>query len=187
MNLIGWLIIGCEIIFWVFIVFGLTVRYVFGKVKLGIIFLALTPVVDLVLLVATSIDLFNGAYATIVHGIAAIYIGVSIAFGKSMIRWADERFQYYITRTGSKPEPLYGLSHAKHNFKGSLRHVLSYLIGAGLLLIVHFMINNISRTDALISILKIWTLVLVIDLLISLSYFIWPRQNKKQNNQIKNV
>lgn len=50
---------------------------------LGLFFLALTPVVDLVLLIATAVDLYNGATAGTVHGIAAIYLGVSIAFGKA--------------------------------------------------------------------------------------------------------
>ncbi len=50
-----------------------------------------------------GVDLYNGATATIVHGIAAVYIGGSLAFGKSMIQWADERFRYYATKQGTKP------------------------------------------------------------------------------------
>lgn len=177
MTGIGWLIAACEIAFWLVIIVGLVSRYIWKKEKLGFLLLALTPVIDLVLLIATSWDLAKGATATTVHGIAAIYIGSSIAFGKSMIAWADERFQYYITKTGPKPLKRYGVQYAKHQMKGWVSHVFAYLIGAGLLLGIIYFINEPSRTEALWNILKIWTLALGIDLVISSSYFIWPRRN----------
>ena len=70
MNFILWLIIFCEVAFWVVILLGLVTRYVFRQKKLGLFFLALTPVVDLILLVATTMDLMNGATAEIPHAIA---------------------------------------------------------------------------------------------------------------------
>lgn len=178
MSSIGWLIIFCEIAFWVVIILGLVTRYIWGKEKLGLFFLALTPLVDLILLSAASVDLARGATATSIHGIAAIYIGTSIAYGKSMIAWADERFRYYITKTGSKPVKRYGKEYAKHQMKGWMKHVLAYLIGAGLLFVIIYFINDSARTEALSQILKIWTLALGIDLIISSSYFIWPRRLK---------
>lgn len=101
--LIAWIIIACEVGFWIFVLAGLIARYVFNQRKLGNLLLICTPIVDLLLLVATVIDLKNGAVATTVHGIAAIYIGVSIAFGHRMIAWADVRFAYYF-RNGPKPD-----------------------------------------------------------------------------------
>ena len=53
---------------------------------------------DLILLVSTSLDLYHGATAELPHAIAAVYIAVSIVFGKSMIQWADERFQYILRK-----------------------------------------------------------------------------------------
>src|SRR5699024_11541101 len=97
---------------------------------LPIFFLALTPVVDLILLIITGLDLYYGATATMAHAIAAVYIGVSIGFGKSMIKWADERFRYYVTKEGPKPIKLFEMEHAIHYLKGWGKHVLSYLIGA---------------------------------------------------------
>ncbi len=76
---------SCEITFWIVIILGLVTRYVFKKQTLGLVLLALTPVIDILLLIVTGVDLYNGATATIVHGIAAVYIGVSLAFGKSMV------------------------------------------------------------------------------------------------------
>lgn len=49
----------------------------------------------MVILIATIIDLCSGAVASYFHGLAAIYIGVSISFGRKMIHWADEQFTYH--------------------------------------------------------------------------------------------
>ena len=48
MNFIVWLIIFCEVAFWVVILLGLVTRYIFKLKKLGLFFLALTPVIDLI-------------------------------------------------------------------------------------------------------------------------------------------
>ena len=170
------MIVACEIGFWVVIVLGLVTRYVLKKNKLGLFFLALTPVIDLILLIIAGLDLYRGATSTTAHAIAAVYIGASIGFGKSMIKWADERFRYYVTKEGLKPIKLYGIEHSMHNLKGWGKHVLSYLIGAGLLVGIIFFINDASRTEALFNMLKVWTLALGIDLVITISYFIWPRK-----------
>lgn len=170
------MIVICEIGFWVVIVLGLFTRYVLKKNKLGLFLLALTPVVDLILLIITGIDLYRGATATTAHAIAAVYIGISIGFGKSMIKWADERFRYYVTKEGPKPIKLYGTEYSMHYLKGWGKHVLSYLIGAGILMGVIFLINDSTRTEALFRVLQIWTFVLGIDLIITISYFIWPRK-----------
>ena len=178
MNFIAWMIIAAEIGFWVVIVAGLVTRYIFNKKKLGLFFLALTPVIDLLLLIVTATDLYNGATATQVHAIAAIYLGVSIVFGKSMIRWADERFLYYVKKQGTKPVRKHGIAYAKHSMKGSLQHVLAYLIGGAFLFLMIYLIEDPSKTEALSGMLKVWTLVVGIDIAISASYFIWQRPQK---------
>ncbi|PSA96023.1 hypothetical protein C6370_01360 [Bacillus atrophaeus] len=178
MNIVVWMIIGCEIAFWVVIALGLVTRYVFKRNKLGFLLLALTPVIDLILLITTSIDLYRGAAATQAHAIAAVYIGISVAFGKSMIQWADERFQYYVNKQGTKPVKRFGMDFAKHYAKSLVRHALAYLIGAGLLVGMIYFINEPSRTEALSGILKLWTIVLGIDAVITISYFIWPKKAK---------
>ncbi|WP_223702563.1 hypothetical protein [Sutcliffiella deserti] len=176
MSFIAWMIVACEIGFWIVIGLGLFTRYVLRKKKLGLFFLALTPLIDLILLIITGLDLYRGATATMAHAIAAVYIGVSIGFGKSMIQWADERFRYYYTKEGPKPIKLSGRDHSFQYLKGWGRHVLSYFIGAGLLAVVIYLINDPSRTEALFNVLRIWTIALGVDLVITISYFIWPRK-----------
>ncbi len=178
MNFIAWTIVACEIGFWIVIALGLITRYLFKRERLGFFFLALTPVIDLILLIVTATDLYNGAIATQVHAIAAIYLGASIVFGKSMIRWADERFVYYIQKQGPKPLRKTGLAHARHSMKGTLQHLLAFIIGAALLFAMIYFIDNPAKSEALSGTLRVWALVLGIDFVISISYFIWPRPTK---------
>ena len=86
-RLIGLLIIACEIGFWVFVIAGLVARYLLKKKTLGLVFLFCTPLIDLLLLIFTLFDLKNGATADMFHGLAAIYIGASISWGRQMIQW----------------------------------------------------------------------------------------------------
>jgi hypothetical protein len=176
MNFIAWTIVACEVGFWVFIIAGLVTRYNFNRKKAGLLLLAMTPAVDLILIIVTSVDIYRGAVPTIAHGIAPIYIAVSIVYGKNIIRWADERFLYYVKREGTKPVRRIGIDHAKHGMKGSLQHVLAYIIGGSILLFMIYYIGNNEDTTALRDILKFWGVIVVIDNAISVTYFIWPRK-----------
>jgi hypothetical protein len=178
LNYIAWMIVACEIAFWVVIILGLTIRYVFKKNKLSIFFFALTPLIDLLLLALTSYDLYSGASATIAHGIAAIYIGVSVAYGKSMIDWADSRFRYYILRKGEKPQRLKGVEFSRNERKNLIRHYAAFLIGGGMLGLIIFLIKDPARTESLFAVLKTWGFILAIDTAITASYFIWPKKDK---------
>jgi hypothetical protein len=178
MNGIAWAIVICEILFWVFIVSGLVARYIGKKETLGLVLFAMTPLVDLALLGLTGYDMYRGSTATVAHGIAAIYIGVSIAYGKSMIRWADDQFCFYILKTKKKPAKKTGMAFAKHDFVNWLRHLLAFMIGAGLLFLLTNLIGNAERTEAFGQLIRVWSLVVGLDLLITLSYFIWPRPNR---------
>lgn len=183
MSFVAWMIVACEIAFWIVIVAGLVTRYLLRMEKLGLFLLALTPVIDLILLLTTSVDLYNGATATLAHALAAVYIGVSLAFGKSMIAWADERFRYYILKQGSKPVKRFGLEYAKHYFMSWVRHVIAYVIGAAFLAGLIYFVDDATRTEALLGTLRIWTLILGIDFLIAVSNFIWPKKGSKTFSQ----
>lgn len=178
-NFVAWMIVASEIAFWVVIVLGLFTRYVLKQKKAGLLLLALTPVVDVVLLVVTSVDLYRGATATIPHALAAVYIGVSLAFGKSMIQWADEKFQQYVTKEGTPKPKLYGMEYAKHYAKSWFRHLFAYVIGAALLAGTIYFINDAERTASLWYILRLWTVVLGVDLLFTASYFLFPKKDKR--------
>lgn len=178
MNLVSWTIIACEIGFWIFIILGLTLRYVLNFKKTGLLFLALTPVLDLILLIIAGVDIYNGATATIAHALAAVYISISIVFGKSMIEWSDSRFRYLVGK-GEKPVKLYGKESSKHALKHLLKHLLSFGIGVGVLMLVVYLVDDSSKTSAIWGVIQLWLNVLVIDLIITITYLIWPPQEKK--------
>ena len=83
---------ACEIAFWVVLLSGLTARYVLGQARVGAVLLVCVPLVDVVLLAVTVIDLANGTRAGQTHGLAAVYLGFSVVFGPTLIRGADQRF-----------------------------------------------------------------------------------------------
>ncbi len=55
------------------------------------------------------IDLARGATAGFGHGLAAAYLGFSVAFGHGLIRRADERFAHrFAGGTAPAPRPRHG-------------------------------------------------------------------------------
>ncbi len=176
------MIVACEIAFWVVIGLGLVTRYLFKQQKAGLFLLALTPVVDVILLVITSVDLYRGAIATTAHALAAVYIGISIAFGKSMIQWADEKFQHYFSQASVAKTKRYGIEYARHYAKTWFKHLFAFVIGVGILLAMIYFVNDSARTEALSGIMQLWTVVLGIDLVIAISYFLWPRKSKSTSS-----
>ncbi|MEF2968704.1 hypothetical protein V3851_23160 [Paenibacillus sp. M1] len=171
------LIIGCEIAFWVLVLAGLSARYLLGWRKIGGLLLIGTPIVDLILIVVTVIDLKNGTMASFAHGLAAVYIGVTVGFGHRMIRWADQRFAYRYAG-GAKPEkaPKYGKEHARSERQGWYRHLLSGVIGASLLYGMILFVDDPSRTEQLGGMIIKWAVILGIDFLISFSFTLWPKK-----------
>jgi hypothetical protein len=173
------LIIVAEITFWLTLASGLAMRYLLRRPRLGLALLAATPVVDLGLLVATTIDLRRGGEAAFPHALAAVYMGVSVAWGKRMISWADVRFARRFAG-GPAPElpPRSGRRHAARQRREWLRHLGAWATGTVLLGLGVLIVGDLDRTWALINVVVLWTLVLAIDFLISFSYTLWPRPNE---------
>ncbi|WP_425482895.1 hypothetical protein [Listeria valentina] len=124
----------------------------------------------------------NGATAEVPHAIAAVYISVSLVFGKNMINWADDRFRYYVMKQGPKPV---GLAYSKNYAKNWLKHLLSYIIGTGILYLLVYLINDRSRTEALDDVIYIWTIVIIIDLINCVSYCVATKKESKSYLTIK--
>jgi hypothetical protein len=171
------LIVAAEIAFWSILLAGLVARYALGRPRLGLALLVATPFVDLLLLAATTIDLRRGGEAALPHAVAAVYIGVSIAWGHRMIDWADARFAHRFAR-GPAPErpPRTGRAHAARERREWLRHLLAWATGTALLGLGVLVVGDLDRTWALVNVAVLWTLVLTIDFLISFSYTLFPRR-----------
>lgn len=174
------LIVVCEVLFWVVLLAGLAARYLLRRRRLGAALLVAAPFVDLILLTASAIDLRGGGTATTAHGLAAVYIGVSVGFGHSMIRWADVRFAHrFAGGPAPAPRPKYGREHAAHERRAWLRHVVAWAVGCALIGLAVVLVGDPSRTEALAGVAGVWTIVLVIDGVISLSYTLSPRKPKQ--------
>lgn len=174
MDLILAIIIVCEISFWIFVALGLVARYVLRRRRTGIVLLAMTPVVDLVLLTAVIINLQAGGTASFFHGLAALYLGVSVAYGHKMIKWADERFAHRFAH-GPAPVKRYGLKYTKESWKDAARTGIAISIAAGILWLLIALVADSSRTSALQGIYPILGIWFALDLIWAISYTLWPK------------
>ncbi|SHK04735.1 hypothetical protein SAMN05443637_102136 [Pseudonocardia thermophila] len=101
-NPIAAVIVLCEFGFWALVVAGLAARYLLRLRRLSAALLVAVPLVDVVLVVAVLLDLHRGSPATAIHGLAAVYLGFSVAFGPALVRWADRHFAH---RFAGGPKP----------------------------------------------------------------------------------
>ncbi|KOX27973.1 membrane protein [Saccharothrix sp. NRRL B-16348] len=157
------LIVACEIGFWVVLGAGLLARYALRMRRLGAVLLACTPLVDVVLLVATVFDLRAGGEATSVHGLAAIYLGVSVAFGHTMLRWADQRVAHRFA--GGPPPvkpPRHGTAKVRHEWREWGKFAIAWAIACSVMLLLMFVVGTPERTQALWGQMGSMTLVGVI-------------------------
>lgn len=175
MDLVLAVIIACEIGFWVFVALGLAARYALGRRRVGAVLLAMAPVVDLVLLTAVVINLRAGATASFSHGLAALYIGISIAYGHSMIRWADARFAHRFAH-GAAPIRVYGRQYMQKCWLDVARTGAAAGITVGIIWLLRVLVNDPTRTEALLGILPVLGIWLAIDALWAIGYTLFPRQ-----------
>lgn len=180
------MIIACEVGFWLVLLAGLVARYLLRRPRLGAALLVCVPLVDLVLLVTSALDLrYGGGDASLAHGLAALYLGVSVAFGHSMVRWADAHFAHRFAGGPPPPRPpRTRLEHARRERRQWVRHLLAWAIGCALLLGGVAFVGDLSRTAALVGTAQGWTIVLAADFLWSFSYTLWPRKKPVKSGSI---
>jgi hypothetical protein len=172
------IIIGCEIAFWVFLAAGLAARYLLGWRKTSTALLICVPLIDVALLVATILHLRSGATADWSHGLAAAYIGFSVAFGQSMVRWADQRFAHRFA--GGPPPwrpPKYGRARTLYEWREWGKGMLAWAIACALLLAGIWFVGDPARTAALNAWIGRLSVVMGIWLLaFPVSYTLWPKK-----------
>ncbi|MCE7006225.1 hypothetical protein LWC34_25790 [Kibdelosporangium philippinense] len=144
------LIVACEIGFWVVLGAGLVARYLLRWRRTSTVLLLCVPLVDVVLFAATVIDLRGGGSAGSVHGLAAVYLGVSVAFGHSMMRWADQRFAHRFA-DGPPPvkPPKSGSARVRYEWRESGKFMLAYAIACGVMALLIFVVSTPEHTAAL--------------------------------------
>lgn len=85
-------ILAGEALFWISLLAGLCLRYLLRWRTASTVLLVATPVIDIVIIGLTYIDLQRGAASDFSHGMAAFYVGFSIVFGPEVIARVDRRF-----------------------------------------------------------------------------------------------
>ncbi|XRQ15630.1 hypothetical protein ACN3XK_33535 [Actinomadura welshii] len=169
------IIVGCEIGFWIVLGAGLAARYALRWRRTGAVLLLCVPLIDLVLLAATAIDLRGGATAGAGHGLAAAYLGYSVAFGHSMVRWADERFAHRFA--GGPPprgKPKYHPERTRYEWREFGKAAVATAIACGLLLAMIVLVGDSERTAALAAWLGRLGVVLAVWSIWPISHTFWP-------------
>lgn len=138
------LLIGAsEVGFWVLLVAGLAARYLLRARRLSTVLLVLVPVLDVVLVTASLLDVAGGSPPGATHGLAAVYLGCTVAFGHSLIRWADARFAHRFGGGAPPPKPpRYGAAKVAYEWKEWSKMALAW----GIALAVMFVTAVVSGT-----------------------------------------
>ena len=141
------LIVGCEAAFWLVLGLALAARYLLQRERLSRGLLLALPGVDLLLLAFTAADLASGTPATFAHGLATAYVGFTVAFGSIAVRWADQRFAYWV-KAGPPPQkaPSRGWPAVRYEFGLWFRNIVAWIITIALLIALIAFIDDEAIT-----------------------------------------
>lgn len=171
------LIAACEIGFWVLLAAGLATRYLLKMPRTGLALLLCEPLLEVVLLVATAMDLKNGADPNWTHGLAALYIGYTVGHGHRTVKWLDGHAAHRLGGAPPPPKPpRYGMARARHEGAVWLGTLTAAVVATALLQLAIWYVDDPSRVTSLESWRWVAWRTAGIHGLIALSYAIWPRK-----------
>ncbi|MER5864171.1 hypothetical protein [Kitasatospora sp. NPDC002040] len=171
------LVLAGEIGFWVVLALALTARYLLRWRSVSTVLLFGLPLIDLAILVLTAVDLRSGATASWTHGLAAAYVGFSVAFGHSLVTWADGHARHRLAGGPRPPRaPRYGSARAAHEWRIFARTALAAAVTVGLIAAMTWLIDAPDRTAALGVWYQRMGAVTGINLLIAASYTLFPKK-----------
>jgi hypothetical protein len=109
-----WWIVAAEASFWILLLAGLAVRYLARMRRLSSVLLLAVPFVDVSLIALTAWDLSIGAEPNFSHILAALYLGITVGFGHSIIGRVDAWFAHRFagapeTWPGARPPHVGGV------------------------------------------------------------------------------
>ena len=143
------LIVSCEVAFWLVLLASLVARYVLRREAFSRWFLYALPAIDLLLIAFAAIDLRAGTVATTAHGLAAAYVGFTVAFGSVAVRWADTQFAYRFASGPPPPLAPSGWSAVRFDFELWLRCIAAWIIAFVLIELLVAYVGNETVTQPL--------------------------------------
>ncbi|OLT10906.1 hypothetical protein BJF79_25410 [Actinomadura sp. CNU-125] len=170
-----YLVLACDVLFWVFLGGGLAARYAAGRRTLGGVLLLCVPLIDVVLLAATVLSIRNGAEPTIWHGLSAAYLGITVVYGHRTVRWADARFARRFGEDAPPPRPKpYGRAAIVDAWTSWLTFLLAYALSVGLMFGLVALVGGLDAGAPLLVWLNPLTKVLIYSLIWPVLTTIWP-------------
>jgi hypothetical protein len=136
-------IVACEVLFWVLLLGGLSARYLLRLRWLSTVLLLLVPVLDVALLLIIAWHLRSGGHAD-------ASLGFTVAYGHSMIAWADARFAHRFMGGPPPPQrPRRGWAALRYETVGWVRGLVAAGVGAAVLAGLIWYVGDPARTAEL--------------------------------------
>ncbi|WP_233581003.1 hypothetical protein [Streptomyces triticirhizae] len=174
------LILAAEVAFWVVLASGLAVRYLLRMRRLGGVLLMGVPLIDVLLLTATAIDLRGGGEMSAGHGLAVLYLGFTVGYGHYLVTWADGHAAHRLGGAArpAKP-PRYGMARARHEWRLWRMTLVSVLIAVVVAQLLRWFISEPEADRGMVAVQFAALRVLGIHTLIAAAYTIWPKRPKR--------
>ncbi|WP_426366165.1 hypothetical protein [Streptomyces sp. E-08] len=179
------LIVLCEVGFWVLLAAGLAARYLLKMPRTGMALLLCEPLLEVVLLVVTAIDLRNGADPSWTHGLAALYIGYTVGHGHRTVKWLDGHAAHRLGGAPPPPKPpKYGMARARHEGAIWLGTLVGGAVATALLLLAMWYVGDGGNTDSLRSWMYAAWRAVGIHGVIALSYLVWRKKDPDSGSAV---
>ena len=179
-----YVIIACEVAFWVVIAAGLAARYLLKWRRVSAVLLLSTPLIDLTLLAFSIADLRSGGEGGTRHALAAVYLGYTIMFGHRTIKWADAKASQWLgLGPGPAKPPTEWLPRAWYEFKFWLRIVGMYAIAWAVTGLFVLVVGEVEATEPVMKQLLAWGVPVVIAALWPITYFLFPSKRGEQSSR----
>ncbi|MFC8451812.1 hypothetical protein [Kitasatospora sp. NPDC057223] len=171
------LVLAGELGFWVLLALGLAARYLLARRRVSTALLLCLPLVDLLVLSATVLDLRRGAAPAATHGLAAAYVGFTVAYGHSLVRWADGHVAHRLAG-GPKPPgaPKYGRDRAAHEWRIFGRTLAAAALTTALITAMVLLLDDSGQAAPLTAWYPRMAWVTGVSLAVAASYTVFPRR-----------
>ncbi|RAL26948.1 hypothetical protein [Thermoflavimicrobium daqui] len=191
-------LIGAEVTFWILITSFFALRYLFRFEKASILAIPLILANELFIAFLGYIDYKITGQFSRFQIIVIIILIYSLTYGKKDFKRLDHFIKRKIAKWRGEPIPseleevkLYGWAHTKSELKQWCIHLLVY-ITVHIIFIFTFGLNTevlhdlssalekgqLFKNESITSLSYVWSIIFVIDTIITLSYVISPKKKK---------